>query len=84
MSPDNKVNQASDANDQALLNTAQVVGQEVSKDVNRLTKDDENPEGALQTTHVQVMDSYREGTIDATIEDSANEVNEIPRTGYEQ
>ncbi|MFC4767420.1 hypothetical protein [Effusibacillus consociatus] len=70
-------------NSQALLRAAGVLGQEGAKDVNRMTKDDDNPEGALMTTYVQVMDSYREGTIDATIENSQNGVNEIPRTGYD-
>ncbi|WP_018131554.1 hypothetical protein [Effusibacillus pohliae] len=71
-------------NSEALRRAAGIVGQEVSKDVNRLTKDEEDPEGALMTTYVQVMDAYREGTIDAAIEDSLNEVDAIPRTGYEQ
>ncbi len=69
---------------EALLRAANVVGQETSKNVNRKTKDQENPEGALMYTYVQVMDSYREGTIDGQIEDSRNGANEIPRTDYEQ
>lgn len=71
-------------NSEALLRAAGLVGQETSKNVNRMTKDSDNPEGALMYTYVQVMDSYREGTVDARIEDSLNDVSEIPRTGYEQ
>lgn len=71
-------------NSEALRRAAGVVGQEVSKDVNRMTKNEEHPEGALQYTYVQVMDSYREGTIDGTIEDSGNDAGQIPRAGYEQ
>lgn len=71
-------------NSESLRRAAGIIGQEVSKDVNRLTKDEEHPEGALQYTYVQVMDSYRDGTIDASIEDSQNDITDIPRTGYEQ
>lgn len=71
-------------NSEALRRAAGVIGQETSKHVNRMTKDDDNPEGALMTTYVQVMDSYREGTIDAHIEASLNDAGDIPRTEYEQ
>ncbi|TCS76519.1 hypothetical protein [Effusibacillus lacus] len=70
-------------NSEALLRAAGIVGQEVSKDVNRMTRDEEHPEGALQYTYVQVMDSYREGTIDGIIENSANDANEIPHSDIE-
>ncbi|WP_202081110.1 hypothetical protein [Caldalkalibacillus salinus] len=40
--------------------------------------------GALMSTYAQMLDSYREGTIDGEIEHSKNKVNEIPREGYDQ
>lgn len=51
-------------NNDALLQAAGIVGQENSHDVNKMTKDDEFTEGALMYTYHQVIDSYREGTLD--------------------
>jgi hypothetical protein len=34
-------------------------------------------------THMQIHDSYREGTIDATIENSKNDVDSIPNVPYD-
>lgn len=69
-------------NTEALMKAAGIVGHENSKDVNRQTKDEEHDEGALMYTYVQVMDSYREGTIDGRIEASKNGIDRIPRTRY--
>lgn len=33
-------------------------------------------------THLQVMDSYREGTIDPHVNQSKNDTDEIPQTDY--
>lgn len=70
-------------NVQSLQQAAHVVGSKGSMDVNKQTKDHEHDEGALMYTYVQVMDAYREGTIDNHVENSANGVDSIPREGYE-
>lgn len=46
-------------NSQALRQAADIVGIEDSDKVNSLTKNEEDPDGALRATHVQVMDNYR-------------------------
>jgi hypothetical protein len=71
-------------NNEALLRAAQVVGGKESKEVNQMTKDQEHDEGALMYTYVQVMDAYREGTVDNHIDDSKNGVDSIPRNGFDQ
>jgi hypothetical protein len=70
-------------NNESLLRAASIVGGKEAKEVNRMTKDQEHDEGALMYTYVQVMDAYREGTVDNQIEDSKNGVGRIPDTGYE-
>jgi hypothetical protein len=71
-------------NSEALLRAAGIVGQENSDDVNRMTQDADHQNGALMYTFNQLMDSYREGTVDPHINQSANDVGEIPNTGYTQ
>jgi hypothetical protein len=71
-------------NTRSLLEAYNNIGDENLGNESLDAKQDQHTTGALMYTYSQMMDSYREGTIDGQIENSLNGEKDLTRTSFEE